>query len=257
MAQRVVFHAGFHKTGTTTIQRAMWKNRQLLRHKGIHVRTRDDMIGLCEAARGWSLAQSPLDLSLVTYEAAELAQKWAESDSTILASSEDLAGHMPGRHDLQTYAACPTLLATIAEAFTSVSPRVELHFVFTTRAPEPWLASCHAQHIRASRMTLDAATYATRFAASARLEDIVAKVRSAQPHPVSCIALEDHADAPLTPLAALAGLRPPAQARLAPVPAANTRADASVLEELLALNRSDLSRDALAAAKRALLDATD
>ena len=253
MAERIVFHAGFHKTGTTTIQRAMLNNRKLLRRKGIHVRTRDAMVGLCEAARAWSQSLSALDLGLVTYEAAELATAWSQVDGTVLASSEDLAGHMPGRRGVTRYDACPSLVATIADAFFSVTPTTQVDFVFTTREAEAWLASCHAQHIRATRMTLDLETYCKDFQASADLDAIVAEVRAVVPANIAVFPLEEHSDTPLAPIASFAGLRPAPLSRLAREPVANARPDPQVLDQLLAINRSDLSAEDARTAKRALL----
>lgn len=48
---RLVVHAGFHKTGTTSAQHMLGRNRAPLRKVGVQVVLRDDMRQMTEAAR--------------------------------------------------------------------------------------------------------------------------------------------------------------------------------------------------------------
>lgn len=253
---RVLIHAGFHKTGTTTMQKTLRANRARLKPH-LRIVLRPGMTALCEAARAWSVSRSQMDLGLLRFEAAALAEGWRAGDPRpVLLSSEDLCGHMPGRRGLLTYDAAPQLLHGIAEAIATVHSDAEIGVFLTTRAPGPWLASCHAQHLRAMRMTLDADTYAQDYRASADLAGMAGKIAKAvDPHPVHSAALEDWADHPLGPLAPLlncAGLPATVRDALDPLPALNTAPDPTQKAQLLALNRSDLDDAALKAAKKAL-----
>lgn len=253
---RVILHAGFHKTGTTTLQQALHRNRRAL---SPHLRRvpRDRMAPAGQAARAWSAAGDPLDLALFRYELAQVMDTWDRTDPRpILVSSEDLCGHMPGRAGVTGYGAAVPLMQAVAETLAELQPGAEAVFFFSTRAPDPWLASCHVQHLRAARMTLSAGDFAARYRAAANLDAVVDEIAVAlSPHPVHRAALEDSSARPLGPLDPvldLLDLPGRLRAALAPEPPANTAPRAHVAE-LLRLNRSDLGDRDLHAAKQALL----
>lgn len=250
---RLIVHAGFHKTGTTSAQKTLRKNRAALRPY-TRIILRPGMEPLCEAARAFSVSRSEWDLALVKYEAAQVA-KAIPSNATALLSSEDLAGHMPGRRGLRRYEATPRPMAALHHAFATVRPEAEITFVFTTRDAEAWLASCHVQHVRATRMTLSRKDYARKFRASADLDGVIAQIAERVPDAqVRRIALEDCSGplGPAAPLLRLALVPADVQACLTTLPRANTAPPAEKLRRLLELNRSDLSNADLKEAKRAL-----
>ncbi len=255
MPKRIVFHAGFHKTGTTTIQKTLRQNRKLLR-PDTRIVFRDGMLGLCEAARGYSATQSNLDLGMVQFETVETLQRFSDFDGTIVLSSEDLSGHMPGRKGLKTYTAAPKILGAIYEATHEVFPEAEVSFFFGTRATKPWLKSCYVQHLRATRITQSAEEYVTAYRVSALLNRIIEATQKAIPDAVVVSsALEDSADQKLGPLAPLLDhLKIPKSIKdqFETLPAANTSPPIAKLDKLLELNRSELSDDELRIAKRAL-----
>jgi hypothetical protein len=245
MSPRIVVHAGFHKTGTTSIQKALHDGRAQLAPATIVLRP--DMIALCETARAYSVSRTPLDLGLVRYEAAALAENW---HGTIILSSEDLAGHMPGRRGLTGYDATPMLMQAMVTAFRAARPGARITIVFTTRAPGPWLASCHMQHLRATRMTLSTVDYALKLAPSAKLSEIVDATSALLSNDtVVALPLEGPGD-PLTALLNLAGMPPGA---LSPMPHSNPSAAPALRSGLLEINRSGLSNEAARAARRALM----
>lgn len=256
---RVILHPGFHKTGTTTMQQALRANRAAL---APHVRIvlRPGMVAVCEAARAWSVGRNPLDMALLRSELARLVGRWKPDDPRpVLLASEDLCGHMPGRHGLASYDAAPALMRAATEAIEQVHPGTEISLFLSTRAGGDWLTSCHAQHLAASRMTLTAAEYADRYRASGDLDAVIDAVAKAQPYPVHRAALDASRDrrlGPLDPLLDLIGLPDPVRASLAPQPRANAAPPPQVLDRLLALNRGDLDDTALRAAKKTLLQGT-
>ena len=256
--RRIILHAGFHKTGTTSLQQTLRANRRRLLPE-IRLVLRPGMVALCEAARAYSAQRDDLHLGLVKYEAALLAESLADDDaSTILISSEDLAGFMPGRRGLRSYGAVPKLMQALVIAFEAALPNDELIFFFTTRAPDAWLHSCYTQHLKASRLPLDRDDYVGRFRGSANLRQVVDAVADALPrHKVMQTALEDHARRPLGPAEALldiAGMPDSRRTALKYLPRANTAPDDHIQAKLLELNRSSLSQVALRDAKRALLE---
>lgn len=246
MVQRLVVHAGFHKTGTTTIQNTLAAHADTLCDH-VQIVLRADMGGLCEAARAYSVSGSAFDLGLVRYEAAVLAEGW--SADTLLLSSEDLSGHMPGRHGLTDYSAAIPLCAAMAEGWEGA----DITWVYTTRSAAPWLASCHVQHLRAARMTLDRSEYAAAFVGSADLSGIIAQLRAhLGSSTVEAYALEDHRDNLIAPLLALLDLPEDLRAAITPVSPANMSPSADKIAALLDLNRSDIADDAWRAAQNDL-----
>lgn len=241
MSARVVIHAGFHKTGTTSAQRTLAANAAAL-HPHLNVVLRDDMAGLRAAARAYSKRRAAADLAFVQAEAAHLAEGW--DTRPVLLSSEDLCGHMPGRHGLQDYGAAPKLLAAMVEACRAARPKAALSIVLTTRAAAPWLRSCYVQHLRTTDITLDAAEYAALYAASADLARAVADIARAVDCPVEALPLEEIGADPAGPAGALLQRAAPGLdvAALRPLPPANAAPPQAKIDAMLAVNRRGLSK---------------
>ncbi|MCR8824993.1 hypothetical protein [Pseudosulfitobacter koreensis] len=236
---RILIHAGFHKTGTTTMQKTLRANRKVLRPCRIVLRP--DMVALCEAARAYSVSRSQTDLALIQYEAASLAESWGTETADVVLSSEDLSGHMPGRRGLTTYDATPRIMRALTQAIAAALPNAEQVLYFTTRAADPWLRSCYVQHLRATRITLSAAEYAARMAASADLDGIVAQVAAAVPGIRVVAQPLEGCTTPLGPLAPLLDVLGIAPETLNSRPPENTSPPPGLTDAMLALNRSDLS----------------
>ncbi|MEO0937839.1 MAG: hypothetical protein AAFY38_06770 [Pseudomonadota bacterium] len=241
MTARIVIHAGFHKTGTTSAQEVLRINRAQLKPH-LRVVRRPGMVGLCEAARAYSVSRAASDLALVQYEAAELAEGFGRKP--VLLSSEDLCGHMPGRRGLMAYDAAPKLVAAITRTFAAVHPRAEQRVILTTRAPEPWLRSCYVQHLRATPITLDAEAYAADYAASADLSGVAQAVaRALDAHvALETLALEDIGALRLGPAEALLARACPALdlSPFTPAAPANTAPPQAKIDAMLAVNRAGL-----------------
>jgi len=248
---RVIVHAGFHKTGTTSVQQALRLNRAVLKPH-LRIRLRPAMIAVCEAARGYSAVPDAINLALFRYELAQLAEGWSARDSRpVLLASEDLSGHMPGRKGVKTYHAAPRLMATLVETLRRIHPDAAVEFYFSTRRADDWLNSCHAQHLCASRLTLSRARYAKAYRRSANFDTIIDRVAEITACPTHRAALER--GEPLAALLGVIGLPEGLRARLRPAGPANTAPPPEVLAALLDLNRSEMPEKDLRAAKRALL----
>lgn len=256
--RRVIVHAGFHKTGTTSLQQTLRANRAALRPE-VRLVLRPGMTALCECARAYSRSREDYDLGLVKYEAAMLVERLEDEDATtIVISSEDLSGHMPGRHGLHGYGAAPHLMRALSVAFKAAAPEDELTFFFTTRTPEPWLRSCYAQHLRAARMVWDEADYLKRLITSAEHGKVIDLVKRELPEQtVLDAAIEDHAERPLgiaEALIDLLNLSEERRTKLSPAVPRNPALPTDILNQLLTLNRSDLDDAALRKAKRTLIE---
>lgn len=257
---RVILHAGFHKTGTTTLQKALERNAKTLA-PCLRLIPRAALQPAGRAARAYSIASDPLELALFQYELAQALEEGlditGDDPRPLLMSCEDLAGQMPGRSGVESYGAAPVLMHATVETLRQLWPGLRTELYFSTRAAEAWLASLHAQHLRACRMELDANTFAARYRAAADLEAVVDRIAAAvAPVPVHRAALEQSRTrklGPLDPLLDLCDLPTALRAALKPHPPANTSAPADCAAELLTLNRSNLDDRALRAAKQTLL----
>ncbi|MTJ05446.1 MAG: hypothetical protein FH759_12235 [Sediminimonas qiaohouensis] len=255
---RLIVHAGFHKTGTSSVQKMLRRNGNRFARE-FRVFTHRDLPGLCGAARALSASRDPLDDGLFAMELAEFLTALDTDDPRpVVISSENLAGHMPGRYGLRHYSAAPAIMARFAEFAAECLAAPRITFYFSTRAPEAWLRSCHWQHLCATRMTDDFATYRAAYLPHADLAGDVAAIARAvpAPHDVVSAALDDASGGPLGPLDPLLDVMSPSdalRAALTALPPANTAQPAHVADELLRLNRSDMDADTVHAAKTALL----
>lgn len=243
----LIIHPGFHRTGTTAIQHALEASRDVL--SPWRIMLKQDIPALCAAARDY--ARRPTQAGLARFNPAAKALAEDKPRPTVI-SAEDLCGLIPGRRERQGYPAAPALLAALIDALPGYAPQIYL----TTRAPEAWLKSCHAHHIRHTRLTVDLATYdATQTGTDL---DALARNIATQlaPVPVTHVALDSTTalpHGPLTPLLDLMNIPQAARDRMPPTLRPNAALPAHILDALLELNQSDLSAETLALRKRALI----
>jgi len=255
MPRKIVIHAGFHKTGTSSVQQTLRLNRPVLKP---YLRSilKGGMKDLLHAARGYSTWRDPLSLAKFRHRFETVLEGAASMPRRALClAAEELSGHMPGRGDLVDYAAAPHLAAEMASAAAQISPQAEVVFYYSTRAPESWLRSNYWEHVKSSSMTLDFEAFAETYSASADLDGIVDQIATAQPNVVHRCALEDTNTlpaGPATPLLTLCNVPEETLDKLE-VPLANSAADRDVLLALLDANRRYTDRDARKSAKLAIL----
>lgn len=254
---RVVIHAGFHKTGTTSVQSTARQNAALLQpHARVFLRA--DFPGLTEATRSYSVARTPRTLEQVFAEAEAFFGKLDRKDARPVALlSEDLSGHLPGRHDIADYGAAPALMAQLAAAAVAVmGAEIDLRFHFSTRSAEPWFRSAYWQILRSARRTEGPEDFARLFASAADFDAVVAEIANAvdpfQVTPVTLETLRDAPQGPTTPLLDLLNIPPETRAALAPAVPANVRPE-GLDEVFLALNRCSLPDGKVATLKKTAL----
>lgn len=256
MPRRIILHAGFHKTGTTSIQATLRENRAALK-KHVALRLRWHMKDLVAATRGYSTWRDPLTLIKVQDRFSTLMDDLPGMPRrTLIISAEELSGHLPGRGALEDYSAAPVLLYAFWEIARARYPETEIMIYLSTRAPDPWLASAYAEHVKASNMTLDFGDFAARYQGASDLDGMVGEIASRVPVPVHHRALERCTDLPLgpaDPLLDLCDLPLSLRAELTAVPAANTRLGDDVLQAMLQANRTHESSEARNAAKAHIL----
>lgn len=259
MPRRIILHAGFHKTGTSTVQQVLRANRLILKPV-LAMRLKGQMQELMHATRGYSTWRDPLTLAKATRRfGAVLDGLAAMPRRALVISAEELSGHMPGRNELMDYSAAPILLANFCEEITARFPEAEQVIYFSTREPNSWLKSAYWQHVRSSSMTLDYSEFSNIYEKSSDLTSVVNQVRNAVKAEVFEASLEDSKNDPLGPASALLDLcQIPSDIRekLIPQEPINQRLDQAVLLDLLEANRAYEDRDERKAAKQIILAET-
>jgi hypothetical protein len=242
---RVLLHVGFHKTGTSSMQHLLWFNRALLSShldfllvQPLKVATRH-----CLA---FSRSRDPQHLSALSRALDTIFAAQPElGQRDLILSSESLSGVMPGWGGIVDYAAVPALSKHLTAYFTDRFPNAEVKLVFSTRAPDDWLASLWRHQVRWRRMTMDFDDFAMHFRKGADLESFVATVaKLVHPVAVYSLALEEsqhHPKGPGGALLELIDLPTVVRDAIAPVGRGNPRQDDSLNKRFLAMNRSDVS----------------
>lgn len=256
MPRKIVVHAGFHKTGTSTVQAVLRANRKALM-PALAIRLKGQMKELMSATRGYSTYVTPDALDKVSRRFDALLNDLPGMPRrTLLLSAEELSGHMPGRGDLSNYSAAPVLMYQFWQCAQARFPQTPIVFCFSTRAPEAWQRSAWAEHVKSSGMTLDFADYAARYCAASDLASVVNEVRRRVPAPIHSYALEDCATRPLgpaDPVLDLCDIPPDIRALLMSQPPQNTRLKDETLAALLAINRAHKDPGDRKAAKAQIL----
>ncbi|WP_370285179.1 hypothetical protein [Pseudooceanicola nanhaiensis] len=246
---RIVIHAGFHKTGTSTPQAWLGAARGPLRPHAKIVPARG-MQALLHACRACSTLPEPKSPAKVAARAEAFARGIAGlKGRALILSADALSGHPPGRPGIDSCAAAPVLLAELTAALARRFPRAAIHVALTTRAPGPWLRSAHREHLRSAAITEDAASFAARLRPAADLSAAEAAVAAGLPHPVHRPPLEATPD-PRAALLRLAGVPDTARAALPP-PRHRNAARPAALDDLLHINRTISDRAARRDAKTA------
>jgi hypothetical protein len=257
MPHRIVLHAGFHKTGTTTVQHFFRVNRRAL-NRHMALRLRPQMIDLVHATRGYSTWRDPLTFDKVAARFDRLLDGLPDMPKrTLLISSEELSGHLPGRDDLENYSGAIDLHYLMVTRLRDRFPSSEIVLFFSTRDPDDWLQSAYWQHVKSSSLTLDFEAFAQRYSGAADLDAIVDDVAARVPCITRRMRLEACAALPFgpaSPLLDICDIPGPVRATLTPPARMNTRPDLTVLLQLLTANRTYDDPEARRAAKNAILD---
>lgn len=251
----LVIHAGFHKTGTSSVQDFLRRNRDALAPQ-LSIALREDLAAA--ATTPVTYARVPLPWRRRAFSRA--FERWLAArsiDRPLLVSWEGLSGLMPGHRRIsgrmiRDYRAAVPLARTMARAAARTHPGLPVHFVYTLRDAEDWGTSVHGHILRSRRLRLDEATFTARLRPPG---ETVARLRRAvAPATLTCLDLETAGRdrlGPAGPLLALAGVGDEARAQLPDAQRTNRGDPPERRAAYLAHNRS-LRGAALRRAKRAL-----
>ena len=258
---RVIVHAGYHKTGTTSLQDFMAQNRGKLSDYARFFGKADFLdAGLHARVYG----QKPYPWRLWRFRRSlRRFLDTLDPGGTIILSRETFSGGMPGHRRLygalmMNYTGPAEKLAKviISELRRRFGQDTDIVFFYTTRNKEEWIKSVHGHLLRSIRLTEDLQSFRQQF------PDLLGPEVEAQnmaktlaPIPVIISALEQ-ADPQEGPACALLDLlQLPAQVRssLTPAPRSNVGQPEKLREEFRCLNAAVTDRKALRQHKETLL----
>lgn len=250
---RVIVHAGFHKTGTTSLQ------AYLTRHRASFTPW-FTFYGPAEyasaGAKSRIYAQRRFPWRLWAFRRAFRRFLAGVPDAPVLVlSRETFSGNMPGHRDWRgrmltdfRTAAVPLVRVIAAELRRRFGPDTQIELVFTTRDREAWIASVHGHLVRSIHLADDLATFHERLSGFPDLATEARRIASAVGLEAHIRPLEDYAGArpgPALALLEIAGVPPEVWQALPKAHRANTGQPPAVRAEFLALNRSGISREDL------------
>ena len=253
---RVLLHAGFHKTGTSTVQDCLRRNRDALApYASIHLLA--DFPALARITR--LSARFPGVVSLGAFRtafrrflAAVRAEAARSGVSASVISWEGFSGYVPGFRGIRDYATAEVLAGQMVRA---AGPETDLTLFYTTRDTDGWLSSAWRHHIVRNPLKDDFEAFGARLSDGFDLSRTVARIAEQTGEvPVIDVPLGDYRDHALGPAAALLDLLdvPDAmRANLRPATHRNASLPEPELAEMLARNRAEGASRRLKREKRA------
>ena len=257
---RVLVHAGFHKTGTTSLQDFLDLHRSAL-PPDLAIYLRKDMPGLARATRRYSRRPS-LRNRLGYRRTLRQIFKTVADAPVIFISWEGLLGMMPGqprkdgRMALGYGATGPTMARDIDRCLRRrFGSSAQIEYLLTVRQNEPWVKSLWHHRLRNARMTDDFVTFRAHFGDGPDLIQEAQAIRTALPRrTVHVAALEDlatHKWGPASAVFDILGMKPD----LPPAGRSHTAVSDTLHEQFLALNRQMTDKKMLQKTKRRMLRA--
>lgn len=259
---RVIVHAGFHKTGTSSLQGYFWLNQKALtEHLTFYTRRSFRKSG--NLAHRYGIAPYFFNRFLFAW-AFRTFLNYIPDAPVIIISWECFSGVMPGHRrnftgPIMSYsrAAKPLAETIIHELRHRFSDDVRIEFLYTTRERNAWLKSVHGHLLRSIRLTKDLDSF-KKFHSETPDPDEEAQIMAdfLHPVPVHKAALEDSFGNRFGPAAAIFDLVDIPSVVLEKLPDAvhkNKASSPELEEKFLSLNRTIRSKPVLKKAKEKLL----
>jgi len=253
--KRVLIHAGFHKTGTTSAQAFLRENREVL-HKNTRLILRHQLKQTFPRANEYSRTGSLKQLQRFQNNfSAILADIPSDDDRQIVISEENLAGQMPGKKGVYGYDALPPLLNAMLECLnTAFTTPPEVTVYFSTRETEGWIKSIWQHSVMAERITDSLAEMQTKLRPAADQKQTLRNLQSFFPKlPIQSRQMEDLRNTYYglaTPLIEWMRLSDLQHSKLIPVNTRNPSPAIEISERLRDMNASKLDDETLQNAKR-------
>ena len=187
MAQ-VIFHLGFPKTGTTTIQSTISVNRALI-SKTVWFRLHGGKTrALRDASRIYQRRDRESDRVRLHQLLCKMGDKITESGLGIALISDELlvASHMARKDCLDYVQSAERVLPMIVEAM----PQHDVQFVFYSRQMDKWLKSAYQQFVKTRRIRVGLDEWTAGLTFPLDWDEISKRLKAATSRPLDFIAME-------------------------------------------------------------------
>lgn len=259
---RVLVHAGFHKTGTSSLQDFLKINRTALSPWFISYGKADFRSAGAHARR---YGERPFPWRRAMFRRAlRRFLRDVPDDQNIVLTRETFSGGMPGHRralgGLMTgYAqtAVPLAHVIVQELHRRFGPQVDITFFYTLRDKDGWIASVHGHLLRSIRLRDDFKTFRARFPdLKGPSEEARVIARALAPVPVKTAALEEYSDDPAGCARVILDhftIPSEVRAHLCPAPRSNVGQSPQTRQAFLDLNRRIRDKAVLKRQKEDLL----
>ncbi len=194
----MIVHAGFHKTGTSSLQDYLGKNRRVLKpYTDIYLK--NDFLKAGNLGRRYGFQPYFRRRMQFRFALRSFLNSIPEAE-TIILSWEGFSGIMPGHRrfggrTIQNYtrSAIPLAKEIIRETQGRFGMDVQVEFLYTTREAKPWIKSVYGHLSRSIRIRADLAGFCGLFNKIPDMETEAAKIAEAiSPVPVHTAKLEQY-----------------------------------------------------------------
>lgn len=177
------------------------------------------------------------------------------TDKPLLISNEEFSGLIPGRKGMWSYSQTHVLAQAILDQICQLAgEQVQTTLLFTTRDAAEWIRSTYWQNLRSNRILEDLPEYSKALQHGANLDAVVQRVQETVSSRADVLSINvSDIDDRLLPLTRALSILNVRSDDLVAIEDQNVQPNGSA-EYFLELNRSGMTDEEVAAAKRAHLD---
>jgi hypothetical protein len=259
--QHILLHPGLHRTGTSSMQHFLWRNREELVPYTQVMLTRH-MKPVAQKCFDYAISQNPLGLLDMSALLDETFDDFnLPTGQNLLISSEMLSGAAPGQANCFDYSAAPVLIEYLVGYLQERFPDTRLRVLLSTREHKRWLRSLYYYQLRMTRLTSGEEDFMTQYSAMPDHDAVALEIATLlAPLEVLTLDLDDASAYAFGPGGALVqAMNVPEDVikTLAPVGRGNTAPSFAMREQFLTLNRSDKDDQSVARQKAMIAKEVD
>jgi len=258
LGKRIIFQAGFHKTGNKSIQ-------ELFRANEVALRPYADLVfkwninDLNAAAHAFGTLPTPYRRNQLRRSIRAACGRFSQiENTTICVFAEDLCGPIPGLNSVPDYGQAAIIAKDLVRVTKQeLGANTEVSFFYTTRDPEQWLDSLYRHHILDGPMALDYDEFVDEYPNASALNGVIKGIK--QKSDADAIYVQTLEEAKAKPLGLgqalldIVGVPKDVSQQFEPVGQVHQGIDADMARRFLLLNREHQDLQKLKDIKNSIL----
>lgn len=178
MGKRIIFQAGFHKTGNKSIQELFRENEDALRPYA-DLFFKWNINDLNAAAHAFGTLPTPYRRNQLRRSIRAACGRFSKiENATICVFAEDLCGPMPGLNSVPDYGQAPIIAKDLVRVTKQeLGEKTEVSFLYTTRDPEQWMDSLYRHHILDGPMALDYHEFVEEYPKASAQQEVIKGIK--------------------------------------------------------------------------------